>query len=239
MKKKLYTGASKTLYETEEEFTLIMSFNDSLRLPRQEVMEFSGKGVLNNSISSFLMQKLDLIGVETHFVEKVNMRQQLIQFVEIFPVQVLVSSLSCGRYVTDFGLENGFVFESPILDFRVKNFELNYPPINENQIISFGWLVDSELTELKKLALQVNDFLTGFFAALGIRLVEVKLEFGRVFNGEESFIMLTDELSPDNCVLWDMSSNELLSSEIAATHPEQLIPAYQEILRRLKLQNDL
>lgn len=234
MKEKIYTGSSKTLYQTDEDHSLIMSFNDSLKLPNKEILEVSGKGAINNSISAFLMQKLDLIGVETHFIQKNNMRQQLIQFVDVFPVQVHVTSLACGRYVTDFGMEDGFVFDSPIIDFRVKNGDLNYPIINEDQIYNFGWLMNKEIRDLKKIAIRVHDFLVGFFAGCRIRLVDIKLEFGRVFNGEDYMIMLTDEISPDTCKLWDMSSNEKLCYELAEIDPELLIPAYQEVLKRLK-----
>jgi len=239
MKEKIYTGASKTLYQAYEDYALIMSFNDTLKLQDKSSIVISGKGVINNSISAFLMQKLELIGVETHFIQKNNMRQQLIQFVDVYPVQIYVSSLASGRYVTDFGMEDGFVFDSPIIDFRVKNGDLNYPIINEHQIYSFSWLSEKEIKNLKKVAIRVHDFLTGLFAGIGIRLVDIKLEFGRVFNGEEYIIMLTDEISPDTCKLWDMYNNEKLCYEIAETNPDLVISAYQEVLKRLNIKTDV
>jgi len=239
MKEKIYTGSSKTLYQADEDYALIMSFNDTLKLQDKSSIVISGKGVINNSISAFLMQKLELIGVETHFIQKNNMRQQLIQFVDVYPVQIYVSSLASGRYVTDFGMEDGFVFDSPIIDFRVKNGDLNYPIINEHQIYSFSWLSEKEIKNLKKVAIRVHDFLTGLFAGIGIRLVDIKLEFGRVFNGEEYIIMLTDEISPDTCKLWDMYNNEKLCYEIAETNPDLIISAYQEVLKRLNIKTDV
>ena len=239
MKEKIYTGASKTLYQADEDYALIMSFNDTLKLQDKSSVVISGKGVINNSISAFLMQKLELIGVETHFIQKNNMRQQLIQFVDVYPVQIYVSSLASGRYVTDFGMEDGFVFDSPIIDFRVKNGDLNYPIINEHQIYSFSWLSEKEIKNLKKVAIRVHDFLTGLFAGIGIRLVDIKLEFGRVFNGEEYIIILTDEISPDTCKLWDMYNNEKLCYEIAETNPDLVISAYQEVLKRLNIKTDV
>jgi len=239
MKEKIYTGASKTLYQADEDYALIMSFNDTLKLQDKSSIVISGKGVINNSISAFLMQKLELIGVETHFIQKNNMRQQLIQFVDVYPVQIYVSSLASGRYVTDFGMEDGFVFDSPIIDFRVKNGDLNYPIINEHQIYSFSWLSKKEIKNLKKVAIRVHDFLTGLFAGIGIRLVDIKLEFGRVFNGEEYIIMLTDEISPDTCKLWDIYNNEKLCYEIAETNPDLIISAYQEVLKRLNIKTDV
>lgn len=239
MKEKIYTGSSKTLYQADEDYALIMSFNDTLKLQDKSSIVISGKGVINNSISAFLMQKLELIGIETHFIQKNNMRQQLIQFVDVYPVQIYVSSLASGRYVTDFGMEDGFVFDSPIIDFRVKNGDLNYPIINEHQIYSFSWLSEKEIKNLKKVAIRVHDFLTGLFAGIGIRLVDIKLEFGRVFNGEEYIIMLTDEISPDTCKLWDMYNNQKLCYEIAQTNPDDVINAYQEVLKRLNIKADV
>jgi len=215
-----------------------MSFNDNLKLQDRSSVIISGKGVINNSISAFLMQKLDLIGIETHFIQKNNMRQQLIQFVDVFPVQLRVSSLASDRYVKDFGMEDGFVFDSPIIDFRVKNGDLNYPIINEHQIYSFSWLSKKEIIQLKNVAIRVYDFLSGLFAGIGIRLVDIKLEFGRVFNGEEYMIMLTDEISPDTCKLWDIYNNEKLCYEIAETNQDHVMSVYQEVLRRLNIKTD-
>lgn len=235
MKEKIYKGSSKTLYQADEDYALILSFDDTLTTAKKESIEISGKGVINNSISSYIMQKLDMIGVDNHLIQKNNMRQQLVQFVDIYPIQVHICTIACGRYVTDFGMENGYVFESPLIDFRVKNRELNYPIINEAQITSFGWLTKSEIKKLKLEALRVHDFLSGLFVSAGIRLVDVKLEFGRVFNGEDFMTMLVDEISPDNCRLWDIETNEKLCYELAEESPEQIIPAYQKVLDRLNI----
>ena len=235
MNEKIYKGTSKTLYQSDEDYALIMSFDDTLKKDNKEIIDISGKGVINNNISAYIMQKLDLIGVENHFIQKNNMRQQLVQFVDVYPIQIHICTVACGRYVTDFGMEDGFVFESPIMDFRVKNKDLNYPIINESQIISFGWLSKGELRDLKNKATRVHDFLSGLFATAKIRLVDIKLEFGRVFNGEDFITMLIDEVSPDTCKLWDMETNEKLCYEIAEEDPEKVIPAYQEIVKRLNI----
>ncbi len=237
MSKKIYTGSSKTLYQSDKDYELIMSFDDNFKMPNKQSIEISGKGIINNSISSYIMQKLDMIGIENHLIKKTNMRQQLVQFVDVYPIQVHICTIACGRYITDFGIENGFVFESPIIDFRVKNKELNYPIVNESQIISFGWLNQKELDLLKKQAMRVHDFLSGLFAGLDIRLVDIKLEFGQVFNGEDFLTMLVDEISPDTCRLWDARTNEKLCYEVAEQNPEKIIPTYQEVLRRLTSSN--
>jgi phosphoribosylaminoimidazole-succinocarboxamide synthase len=232
-KNKLHKGSSKTVYGSDEEYQLVLAFNDEIPLTNDQSIEISGKGVLCNSISAFLMEKLDMIGVEHHFVEKINMRQQLVQYVEIYPIQVRISNVACSRYITDFGLEEGLVFETPVIDFRVKNRELNYPIINEHQINSFGWLSTPEIRDLKKIAIRTHDFLTGIFAGCGIRLVECCLEFGRVYDGEDFVIMLSDEISPDTCRLWDLSTNRRLCFELAHTNPDEIISAYTEVAKRL------
>ena len=235
MKEKIYKGSTKTLYQSDEDYALIMSFDDTLKISKDEVIEVSGKGVINNSISAYIMQKLDMIGIDNHLIEKTNMRQQLVQFVDVYPIQVHLCSLACGRYVTDFGMEDGFVFDSPIIDFRIKNKELNYPIINEFQIISFGWMSKYELKEMKNKAVRIHDFLAGLFATAQIRMVDIKLEFGRVFNGDDFMSMLVDEISPDTCKLWDMESNEKLCYEVAQDNPEKVIAAYQEVQKRLNI----
>ncbi|RTK92235.1 MAG: phosphoribosylaminoimidazolesuccinocarboxamide synthase [Rickettsiales bacterium] len=235
MKEKIYKGTSKTLYQSDEDYALVMSFEDTMRVSKDKIIEVSGKGAINNTISAYIMQKLDMIGIDNHMIEKINMKRQLVQFVDIYPIQIHISTIASGRYVTEFGMENGFVFESPIIDFRIKNKDLDYPIINETQIINFGWLSKYELKEIKNNAIRIHDFLAGLFAGIGIRMVDVKLEFGRVFNGEDFVTMLVDEISPDTCRLWDMNSNEKLCYEIANDDPGAVISAYREVLKRLKI----
>ncbi|AAU03693.1 phosphoribosylaminoimidazolesuccinocarboxamide synthase [Rickettsia typhi] len=234
MKKKLYEGSSKILYSAEEDFLLIMAFSDKAVLETGETVDISGKGVLNNSISSFLMGKLEMIGIENHLIEKINMREQLIQYVEVFPIQVIISSVACGRFVKEFGMDEGYVFDKPIIDFKVRSREFNYPIVNEYQIFNFGWLTMDEIRTVQAQTLRIYDFLSGLFIGIGIRLVECKLEFGRVFNGEESIIMLTDEISPDNCRLWHINSNEKLGFELIENEPNKAFESYQLIANRLK-----
>lgn len=236
MAQKLYQGSSKTLYDTDEEYALIMVFEDSLRLSQDKTLHISGKGGINNMISSYLMQKLDMIGIENHLIEKINMKKQLIQRTEIYPVQIHISTLACDRYVNNLGMEEGFVFDLPVVDYRIKNSRLNYPSVNEHQIINFGWMTQYELKELRKLAIRIHDFLVGLFVSVNIRMVDIKLEFGRVFNGEEFIPMLIDEVSPDTCRLWDMDTNQKLCFEAGIEGDgSQLILAYQEVLSRLNI----
>ena len=235
MRSKIYQGSSKTLYQADEDYTLIMAFNDGYRLETGEIINISGKGVINNTISAFLMQRLEIIGIENHLMEKINMREQMIQFADILPLKISISTVACGRYVTEFGIEEGYVFDSPIIDYRIKNSILKYPVTNEHQILSFGWLAKDEITQLETKSIRIFDFLAGLFIGLGLRLVECSLEFGKVYNGEDSILMLTDEISSDNCRLWDINTNEKLSFESAALGPEIASNAYQKVMQRFKV----
>ncbi len=232
MRNKIYQGSSKDLYEGNEDYTLIMSFNDNFKLESGAMLDIVGKGAINNTISSLLMSKLDMVGIENHFIEKINMREQLVQLVDLFPVQLYISSIACGRYVTEFGMDEGYVLDHPMIDFRVKNSDLKHPVINEHQITSFNWLTNEDIKDLKAKAVRVYDFLTGLFAGVGIRLVEGKFEFGKVFDGENFIIMLADEISPDNCRLWDMDSNKKLSWDGVMDDPENAFTTYQTVLQR-------
>lgn len=235
MKNKIYQGSSKTLYQSDEDFALIMAFSDQFKTSEGRILEIPGKGVINNNISSFIMNRLDMLGIENHLIEKINMREQLVQFVDLFPIQLSISTISCGRYISEFGMEEGYVFDAPIIDFRIKNRDLKYPVINEQQIISFGWMSKEEITELTNKAIRTYDFLTGLFVGVGIRLVECNLEFGKVFNGEDFIIMIADEISPDTCRLWDISNNEKLGFEAIEQDPDNAINYYQKIMQRFNL----
>ncbi len=238
MKEKLYTGTSKTLYKTEEHNSLLLSFDDRLIIKGNKSIIIAGKGAINNSISAFIMEKLGLIGIDNHFIKKNNMYQQLVRFVNVFPFKIYISTIAGGRYVKDFAIEDGFVFDTPMIDYRIKNSKINYPVINESQIISFGWVSHEEMRLLKNQAMRIHDFVSGLFMGIDIRLIEIQLEFGRLFNEEDLIIMLVDEISPDTCKLWDVHTNEKLCYEIAKDNPDNVILVYQEVLKRLRLNNN-
>lgn len=235
MPRKIYQGSTKTLYESENENFLIMTFEDWIHTGGKKT-SISGKGSIINMISSYLMQKLSLIGVEHHLVRKINMNQQLIHRAESYPIQIYISNVACGRYVTDFNMEEGTVLHVPFIDYRVKNRNLNYPAVNEQQIMDFGWMSKYELKEIRKLAGSINDFLVGLFAGINIRMVDICLEFGRVLGDDEIVITLIDEISPNNCRLWDMDSNQRLCYDLLEKEgPDGMILAYQQVLSRLKI----
>ncbi len=231
-RQKLYEGSSKIIFQTEEEeSTVTMFFKDDLKY-NDEVKTISGKGVINNSISSFLMEKLDLVGIENHFIEKSNMREQEVQILDIIPLQVRVSNVAVGDYVTKFGVQEGYLFDEPMLEFKVKNPETKYPSINETQIVGFNWMMPFEVKEMKRSARRVNDFLCGFFAGLGFRLVECRLEFGRVFNGEDFILMLADEITPESCKLWDLKTNQKFDIE-TIFKSDDAIEIYKSLSKRI------
>lgn len=232
--KKIYEGTSKSLYETDEDFHFMMSFGDNLKLGNQKNIEIAGKGALNNAISAILFSRLDMVGIDHHFLEKLNMREQKIYIADAFPVQIYVNNIACGRYVEEFGLEKGYVFGKPLIDFRIKSREINYPVVGETHISAFDWMAEDEIEFVKEAALRINDFLTGFFAGVGLRLAEIKLEFGRTIDQDGIAIILIDEISPDTCRLWDIDTNKPMCFEIAEQGPDALINVYQEVLERIE-----
>jgi phosphoribosylaminoimidazole-succinocarboxamide synthase len=235
IRNKALESDSKIIYETEDDFILAQFFKDTIRIGGN-VVQIDGKGILNNTISAILMDKLDMVGIENHYIEKINMREQLIQAVDIIPVKVFVTNIAYGRYVQDFGIEEGYVFDRPMLDFQVKNIKTLHP-INEEQLVNFGWMGPKEMKVLKNQAYRVNDFLTGLFAGVGLRLVQIKLEFGRIFNGENFIMMLAGEISPETCVLLNLSNNEHFSLDFLVKNIDEIssngLYIYQEVAKRL------
>lgn len=232
-KDKIYEGTEKIFYSAEEEFALIEFFKDTTKLENGEVVETSGKGVLRNSVSAFLMNKLDMAGIDNHLIEKINMREQLIQMVDMIPMQISVSYLANGRYISEFGLEEGYVFDRPMIDFYFKTADKLTPSCNENHIMNMCLLTTYEIDAIKKICLRAADFLAGFFAASGIRLVETKFELGKVFTGEEFIMMLADEVSPDTCRLWNLADNKKLDFEEISKNPDKAISIYKEVSERI------
>lgn len=232
---KVYEGSSKILYEDDEEFSIIQFFKDDFKLPNQEIIQIAGKGALNNKISAFIMESMDISGIENHFLEKINMREQRVQLLEMMPIQICVSNISAGRYVTELGVEEGFVFDSPMIDFRLKYKEFPGAVMNEQQLINFGWMTRRDVRQVKIDAMRASAFLTGLFAGVGIRMAECCLEFGRVFDGETFVFMVADEISPDTCRLWDISSNARLDFEYIASNPSSAIEVYKEIAKRFRI----
>jgi len=232
----VYEGKAKILYEGPEPGTLIQYFkDDTTAFDAQKRAVLDGKGVLNNRISEFMMTRLAGVGIPTHFIRRLNMREQLIKKVEIIPLEVVVRNVAAGSLATRLGIEEGQVLPRPIVEFYYKDDALHDPMVTEEHIAAFGWAGPQEYDDLISLALRVNDFMSGLFAAVGIRLIDFKLEFGRYFEGdaELSRILLADEISPDSCRLWDFESGEKLDKDRFRRDLGGVTEAYAEVARRL------
>ena len=231
---KFLEGNEKIFYYHEkQDYALVEHFKDAIYLVDSSIAEVSGAGILRNSLSAFLMQKLDMIGLEHHFIEKLNMREQVVQMTDALPIKVSITYLACGRYVTDFGMEEGMVFDEPLIDFHYKSEEGLRPVVNEEQIMHFCYLNKHAIKDIKRVVSKAGDFLTGLFAGAGIRLVESTFSLGTVFDGVEFITLITDEISPATCRLWDLSDNTKLDFERTMHHPEETIAIYQEVAKRL------
>lgn len=204
-RRQIYEGKAKIIYEGPEAGTLIQYFkDDATAFNGKKFAQIAGKGVLNNRISSHIMTKLEGMGIPTHFLKALNMREQLVREVEIIPLEVVVRNVATGSLTKRLGLKEGTILPQPLIEFFYKKDELDDPMVSENHIVTLGWADPYELEEIIGQAFRVNDFLSGLFSAIGLKLVDFKLEFGRLWGeNDELYIILADEISPDNCRLWD------------------------------------
>src|SRR5450755_920057 len=233
-RRQLYEGKAKILFEGPEPGTLVQYFKDDATSGNGAKKGIiTGKGVLNNRISEYLMVRLHEIGVPTHFVRRLNMREQLIREVEIIPLEVVVRNVAAGSLATRLGIEEGTQLPRSIIEFYYKNDALNDPLVSEEHITAFGWAAPQEIDDIMALAIRVNDFLTGLFLGVGIRLVDFKIECGRLWEGETMRIVVADEISPDSCRLWDVKSNNKLDKDRFRKDLGGMIEAYTEVARRL------
>ena len=235
-RRQIYEGKAKILYEGPEPGTLIQYFkDDATAFNAQKRGTISGKGVLNNRISEHIFTALAGIGVPTHFIRRLNMREQLIRQVEIIPIEVVLRNVAAGSLSKRLGIEEGTQLPRTIIEYYYKDDALGDPMIADEHIACFGWATQEEMNDITDMAIRVNDFLSGMFAAIGIRLVDFKLEFGRVWDGDYSRVILADEISPDGCRLWDMRSGEKLDKDRFRLDLGTVAEAYQEIARRMGL----
>ncbi len=233
-RRQVYEGKAKILYEGPEPGTLIQYFkDDATAFNNKKHAVITGKGVLNNRISEFLMLKLQEIGIPTHFLRRLNMREQLIREVEIIPLEVVVRNAAAGSLAQRFGLEEGSPLPRSIVEYYYKNDQLGDPMVTEEHITAFGWATYQELDEILNLSLRINDFLLGLFTGVGLRLIDLKLEFGRLWEDEDMRIVVADELSPDNMRLWDARTNERLDKDRFRRDLGNVQEGYAEIARRL------
>lgn len=233
-RRKIYEGKAKTLYEGPEPGTLVQHFKDDMTAfngERHEVLD--GKGVLNNRISEFIFTRLNTLGIPTHFIRRLNMREQLIREVEIIPLEVVVRNVAAGSIAKRLGLESGTRLPRSIIEFYYKDDALGDPLIAEEHITAFGWATPQELDDIMSLAVRVNDFLTGLFSGIGIQLVDFKIECGRQYEGDMMRIVVADEISPDSCRLWDAKTNSKLDKDVFRQQTGDVLEAYRQVAQRL------
>ncbi len=233
-RKKVYEGKVKVLFEGPEPGTLVQYFkDDATAFNNRKRGIITGKGVLNNRISEYIMTRLNEIGIPTHFVRRLNMREQLIKEVEIIPIEVIVRNVAAGSLASRLGIAEGTPLPRSIIEYRYKSRELGNPLVSEEHITAFGWASTQDLDDMMSLALRVNDFVSGLFFGIGIRLVDFRLEFGRLYMDDEMQIIVADEISPDNCRLWDMATGERMDKDRFRRDLGAVEEAYQEVARRL------
>jgi phosphoribosylaminoimidazole-succinocarboxamide synthase len=233
-RRRVYEGKAKTLFEGPEPGTLVQYFKDDATAGNgAKKGTITGKGVLNNRISEYLMMKLGEIGVPTHFMKRLNMREQLIRKVEIIPIEVVVRNIVAGSMAKRLGIPEGTVLPRSIVEFYYKKDELGDPMVSDEHITAFGWANPHEIDEIMQLSLRINDYLSGLFLGIGLKLVDFKLEFGRLWDNDELHIILADEISPDNCRLWDVRTNEKMDKDRFRQDLGKVEEAYQEVAKRL------
>ena len=234
--KKLYEGKAKIIYETNEKGLIIQHFkDDATAFNNLKKSSIEGKGVLNNRISEHLLNILGQCGIKNHLIKRLNMREQLIKQVEILPIEFIVRNTATGSITKRLGVSEGTIFEKPLLEYCYKNDELGDPIISKEHIYTFGWANEDEIKIIDKMTLRINDLLRGVFKGIGIKLVDFKLEFGRIWNNsnDKQEIILADEISPDTCRLWDIKTEKKLDKDRFRKDLGNLIQAYQEVARRL------
>ncbi|MEL6101008.1 MAG: phosphoribosylaminoimidazolesuccinocarboxamide synthase [Pseudomonadota bacterium] len=233
-RKKIYEGKAKILYEGPEPGTLVQYFKDdatAFNAQKKDVIE--GKGVLNNRLSEFFMTGLSQIGVPTHFMRRLNMREQLVRACEIIPLEVIVRNYAAGTFTERLGIEEGTQLPRPIVEYCYKDDKLGDPLVTEEHIAAFGWASQQDMDDILSLALRVNDFMSGVLFAVGIRLVDFKIEIGRIYDGDFARLVVADEISPDSCRLWDIETGQKLDKDVFRRDLGNLTDAYTEVARRL------
>ena len=232
-KEQLYEGTAKTVYATEDPAVVIVDYkDDATAFNGVKKGTIVGKGVINNRMSNYVMKQLEKEGVPTHLVEELSDRETAVKKVSIVPLEVIVRNVAAGSFSKRMGVEEGRELLCPILEFSYKCDELDDPFINDDYALALGLATQEEIDMIKKYTRKVNEFLKKYFLEVGIKLIDFKIEFGRLADGT---IILADEISPDTCRLWDVHTNEKLDKDRFRRDMGNVEEAYQEVFRRLGL----
>lgn len=227
----LYEGKAKKVYATDDPSLVIVSYkDDATALDGLKKGSISGKGVINNKMSDYLFELLEKEGVPTHFVSELNDREALVRKVSIVPLEVIIRNISAGSFSKRYGVAEGIVFAEPTIEFSYKNDDLHDPLINEYHALALGLATKEEIDKIKTLAFKVNRILKEYFKKLNVKLVDFKLEFGRLPDGR---IVLADEISPDTCRFWDADTNEKLDKDRFRRDMGGVEDAYREMMKRV------
>ena len=230
-REQLYEGKAKKVFSTDDADYVIVSYkDDATALDGLKKGTIAGNGAVNNRMSNFLMQLLEKNGVPTHFVKELSDRETVVRKVKIVPLEVIIRNISAGSFAKRFGVEEGIVFAEPTVEFSYKNDELHDPLMNAYHAIALGVATREEIEWIKAMAFKVNEVLKAYFLTLGVRLVDFKLEFGRLPDGT---IVLADEISPDTCRFWDAETNEKLDKDRFRRDMGGVEDAYREMMRRV------
>lgn len=227
----LYEGKAKKVYATNDPELVIVSYkDDATALDGLKKGTISGKGAINNRMSNFLCRLLEKHGIPTHFVEELNDRETVVKKVSIVPLEVIIRNISAGSFAKRYGVKEGIVFKEPTIEFSYKNDELHDPLINSYHALALGLADRQEIETIKNAAFKINGILKEYFLSLNVKLVDFKLEFGRLSNGE---IVLADEISPDTCRFWDADTNEKLDKDRFRRDMGGVEDAYNEMMKRV------
>ncbi len=230
-REQLYEGKAKKVYATDDETMVIVSYkDDATALDGLKKGTIAGKGAINNRMTNFLMQLLEKNGVRTHFVKELNDRETVVRKVSIVPLEVIIRNVSAGSFAKRYGVEEGIVFDEPTIEFSYKNDELHDPLMNSYHAKALGLATQEEIDLIKSMAFKVNSILKEYFLKLGVKLIDFKLEFGRL---PEGGIVLADEISPDTCRFWDAVTNEKLDKDRFRRDMGGVEDAYKEMMHRV------
>ena len=234
--KKLYEGKAKIIFATSDKNLVIQHFKDDATAYNNQKKDIiDGKGILNNRISEHILTQLNQVGIKNHLVKRLNMREQLVQLVEIIPIEFIVRNVATGSLTKRLGIEDGTILKYPLIEYCLKNDELGDPLVSKEHILAFKWMDDFEIDFISDELRRINDFLQGMFRGVGIKLVDFKVEFGRIEKNGKKDIILADEISPDTCRLWDATTDKKLDKDRFRKDLGNLVEAYQEVARRLNI----
>ncbi len=230
-KEMMYEGKAKQVYATEDSSRVIVYFkDDATAFNGKKKSQISGKGEINNTLSSILYTYLEEKGIKTHFLRQLSTREMLVHAVDIIPLEVIVRNIAAGSMARNLGVKEGTVFKKPILEYSFKKDELGDPMVSEDHIIALEWASQEQIDFIRRTALKINELLKEIMLKAGLRLVDFKLEFGM----RKNEMLLADEISPDTCRLWDVETGEVMDKDRFRKDLGQVAEHYQEVLNRVK-----